>query len=308
MEALEALPGRPRVLVIANRASGRCGARWRGRAGATPRRIERLLVEQGLTPELHLSQGPEEAAEAIRRAREEGGFSAVVAAGGDGTLRLAAESLAGSDLPLGLLPMGTENVLARAMGVPFDLEGACRHLVRCPVRAMDLGRVGGRHFLCFTGIGFDAQVVEEVDLQVKEALGSLAYVAAAVGTAWKHRDLVPRARLTVDGRIFEHEFWLILVGNIPLYGGQLRLTPRACPRDALLDVCVFRRTDLPGVLRQWAAAARGVHPRIPEVGYYQGREIVIETDPPIPYQMDGDSGGLTPVRLVAAPGALRARF
>lgn len=307
MDALEHSPERSRVLLIGNRRAGRCGARWRQGKVSPVDRIRACLEGQRVDCDVHLSSGPDDAREMARRGAREG-YAAVVAAGGDGTLRTVAEGLVGTETPLGLLPMGTENVLARAMGIPMDLEGACRHLVRTPVRSMDVGDLGGRNFLCFAGVGFDAQVVEAVDLQVKETVGSLAYVAAALGAAWKHRDLEPRVRLTVDGRTYEHDFWLILVGNIPLYGGQLRLTPRACPRDGFLDVCVFLRADMPGTVRQWMGAAVGAHADLPEVAYYLGREILLETDPPIALQVDGDSAGQSPCRIRVVPGGLKVRF
>lgn len=307
MDALDRWTTRPRLLIIANQRAGRCGARWKQGKVAPIDVIQAHLAALGVDSDVHLTSGPDDALQAARQGAQ-GEYAAVVAAGGDGTLRTVADGLVDTGMPLGLLPMGTENVLARSVGVPLDLEGACRHLVRCPVRLMDAGRIGDRHFLCFAGIGFDAQVVEEVDMQMKEALGSMAYVAAALGAAWKHRDLVPRVRLTVDGRRVEHEFWLLLIGNIPMYGGQLRLTPRACPRDGLLDVCVFQRTDMPGSVRQWMAAAMGAHAELPDVAYYLGREIVVETDTPISYQVDGDSGGLTPCTVQVVPAGLKVRF
>lgn len=307
MDALDRWTSRPRVLLIANRRAGRCGARWKQGKVAPIDRITSQLTSLGVDCDVHLTTGPDDALRAARRGAHEE-YAAVVAAGGDGTLRTVADGLVGTGMPMGLLPMGTENVLARSVGVPLDLEGACRHLVRCPVRSMDMGQIGDKHFLCFAGIGFDAQVVEVVDMQMKEALGSMAYVAAALGAAWKHRDLVPRVRLTVDGRQVEHEFWMLLIGNIPMYGGQLRLTPRACPRDGLLDVCVFQRTDMPGSVRQWMAAAMGAHAELPDVAYYLGREIVVETETPISYQVDGDSGGLTPCTVQVVPAGLRVRF
>ncbi len=307
LQPLEYRTDHPRVLLLANRHSGRCGARWRQGKVSPLERIRTCLAGWNVQCEVHQSASPEEATLAARQAALEG-YDAVVATGGDGTLRTVAQGLVGTRTPLGLLPMGTENVLARSVGIPLDLEGACRHLVRSPVRQMDVGCVAGQQFLCFAGIGFDAQVVEEVDPQAKEALGSMAYVAAALGAAWKHRDLVPRARLTVDGRTFEHEFWLILVGNIPLYGGQLRLTPRACPRDGLLDVCVFERADALGTLRQWMGAAVGAHAELPEVAYYLGREILIETDAPVAVQLDGDPAPPTPARIQVVPHGVDVRF
>ncbi len=306
-EPLEYHPGRSRILLIANRRSGRGGARWRKGKVSPVDRIRTCLASWNIDCDVHLSPTPQDTVEAARRGAS-AGYAAVVATGGDGTLRTVADGLVGTRTPLGLVPMGTENVLARSMGIPLDLEGACRHLVRSHVRHMDVGRLGEQHFVCFAGIGFDAQVVEVVDMHTKEALGSMAYVAAALGAAWKHRDLVPRARLTVDGRTFEHEFWLILVGNIPLYGGQLRLTPRACPRDGLLDICVFERADALGTLRQWMGAAVGSHPELPEVAYYLGRDILVETQTPVAVQLDGDNVAPTPSRIRVVPGGLKVRF
>jgi YegS/Rv2252/BmrU family lipid kinase len=294
-------------LVIANRFAGNVGMGWKLPGPSPARRIEDALRRLGAKAEIYLSADGEEATRLARQASHSS-YDAVVAAGGDGTISSVVNGLVGGEVPLGLIPIGTENVLARDMGIPLSIAQACRRLVKTRPRVVDVGRLGDRFFLCFAGIGFDAQVVREVPLDLKGAMGSLAYVVTALRTAPRYLEVERRARLVVDGQAVEHEFWLIVIGNIASYGGKLKLTPRASPQDGLLDVCVFRRVDVPGLLMQVGGVVTGTHVDLDEVAYYQARSLEVHSEPPAPVQVDGDPFGSTPCLVQVVPAALKVKF
>lgn len=254
------------------------------------------------------TRGPEDATVQAREAANDGGFDVVVAVGGDGTINEVANGLAGTGTEMGIIPLGTENVLAKEMGIPLRVDKACHHLITTRPHPLDLGQAGDRYFICFAGIGFDAHVAFHCCPERKQMLGQLAYVMTSLEKIWEYQGTERTVRLRVDGETFEHNFWLMLVGNIKTYGGNLRPAPLACPRDGLLDLCVLPKTDYPNTLHQVVASLTGNHLKLPGVHYCQAREIVVESYPPEMVQVDGEMAGTTPVTVRVAPKALLARF
>ncbi|MEW6283135.1 MAG: diacylglycerol kinase family protein, partial [Candidatus Eremiobacterota bacterium] len=265
------------------------------------------FVNLGVDCDLYMTRGSGDAIRAAAAAVREG-YDTVVAAGGDGTINEVVNGVARSGVALGIIPIGTENVFAKEMRIPLRIEHACRHVVTSRPRTMDLGQIDERYFLCFAGIGLDAQVVAEVSPEDKSLLGGLSYFLTGLRLAMKYRRLSMAARLWLDGEPQEHRFWLILVGNIASYGWQVRLTPLASPDDGLLDVCIFPHSDVAGIIRHLVGAVLGVHIQWPEISYRKFKELRIETEPPVKIQLDGDLAGTTPCTVRVAPGALVARF
>lgn len=295
-----------RILAIVNPMAGY--RHWTPFLGPTPAQIiQRTFHQVGVPCDIHLTRGSGDGFLAAKRGVAEG-YDTIVAAGGDGTINEVVNGVAGTGVAFGVVPIGTENVLAKEMKIPLQIEAACRHVVATPARVLDLGQLDERYFLCFAGLGLDAQVVAEVSQEDKSLLGGLSYVLTGLRIAMKYRRLAMKARILLDGKPLEHRFWLILVGNIPSYGWQVRLTPLASPDDGLLDVCIFPHENIIGILRHLLGAVLGVHIRFPEIAYHKFRELSIETDPPVKVQIDGELAGTTPCTLRVAQGALVARF
>ena len=289
------------TLIIANPNAGQRGHRTRGK---DPRSLFKSLLPEA---EVHLTHGPHDACVVARQAAESG-IRLVVAAGGDGTINEVVNGLVGTQTALAILPMGTENVLAKERHIPINLPKAVSYIRATKPRTVDVGRIGGRYFLCFVGLGFDAAVVERVKPDVKARMGALAYVMTAMELSFKYHEGNRRVRLTVDGEVHERDFWQIVVGNIQTYGGGLRPCPRASMHDGLLDVVIFPKTDIPGILHQIVAAATGAHVNLPEMAYFQGKHFLFECDPPVMSQFDGELGPGSPLEIEVLPGALWARF
>jgi len=165
----------------------------------------------------------------------------VVAAGGDGTLNAVVQGLAGSDTTLGVLPAGTMNVFARELGLPFNsLQKSLDIIDAGFIKEVDLFEANGHAFLQMAGIGFDAQVIEETALGSKKVFGPMAYLMAAVRVLG---DNPPKMRVTChNGRV--EDGVCVIAGNGSLYGGQLKLFPKAINDDEMLDLLLSPKSDI----------------------------------------------------------------
>ena len=217
------------------------------------------------------------------------GVELVMAQGGDGTVMACVTGLAGTEVPLAVLPGGTGNLLATNFDIPSELDEAVEvaldgDRVRLDVAAMDDDR-----FVVMAGIGFDAAMLRDADPELKEHLGAVAYVLSGV----KHLRRRPtRFRLRLDDRPpIDRTGQGVLIGNLGRLQGGLPVMPDARPDDGLLDVAVLQtRTML-----DWLALAVRVVARRrrkdPQLELFQARRIEIDWDRPQPVERDGDPAG-----------------
>ena len=264
-------------------------------------RALRQLERRGLEARLELPDSPAGTAAAARAAAERGD-AFVFALGGDGTARLAAGALAGSETALAVLAGGTANVWAQEAGIPRAFPRAiAAHLdgQRVP---MDLGRANGEPFLLMAGIGWDAQIAATVPPPLKRRLGVLAYVLHGA-------PMLPRLRArplawSADGGDCEERIGLIVASNTRLYGGILVFSPEASARDGALDLCVFAPRSLGDALRHAAKALARRHGGDARVRQLRTARFAVAT-PGLPVQVDGDPVGETPLTLTVERGAVR---
>jgi YegS/Rv2252/BmrU family lipid kinase len=217
--------------------------------------------------------------------------------GGDGTtnevtngLMLAAED--GYPATLGVIPAGSGNDFAYAVGIPGDSEGACRRLAEGRVRVVDLGRVTAdgesRIYNYGVGIGFDADVLLETR-KMKRLSGFPMYLWAVMrGLAANAKWPYP-VRITVDGQPLPHQaVTLVTVANGPRAGGGFLLAPDARPDDGLLDVCVADQLGRLGILGLLPHTMKGTHKGKKPVTMLRGRHVLIESEHGVPGHMDGE--------------------
>jgi diacylglycerol kinase (ATP) len=238
------------------------------------------------------------------------GVDFVIAAGGDGTVRSVANGLAGSDVPLGIVPAGTGNLLARNLDLPLEEAEAIGVALDGRDHAIDLIELtidGGRreHFAVMAGAGVDAMIMDETDPNLKRVVGPAAYFVAA-GKAMGRRPM--HLTITIDGGRRRHRrAMLVLIGNVGKLPAGIDLLPDAVPDDGLLDIFVAS----PRRLRDWIGVLIGLvrrHHRGPaEAG--SGRRIEVSMREAENYQLDGDVVGSCQ-RMVAEikPGALTVRL
>lgn len=250
------------------------------------------------------------ATELARRAAQLG-YRAVCAVGGDGTLAEVATGLAGSKVPMALIPRGTGNQVARNLLIPEDLEAAVKVAVKGVVRPMDLGRIGDRTFALVAGAGFDAAVMTAATRPMKERWGFAAYVFAAMKEALAAQPV--RFRITADDEppieVDAVTVLIAVMGELfavfmPGISVPLAPAPTDSWHDGLLEVLIVAPRgvqDVPGIV--WRAAT-GRFAGDERLVHFQARTVTIESDPPIAMQIDGDPAGKTPLTATTFPGGV----
>ena len=261
----------------------------------------RRLEERGYEARLELPDSPGGTAQAAGRAAERGD-AFVFVLGGDGTVRLAAGAMAGSESALAVLPGGTANVWAKEAGIPRNLMRALDTHLDGQQVAMDLGRANGEPFLLMAGIGWDAEIAATVTPALKRKLGVLAYVLHGI-------PMLPRLRTTAaawsaGSESAEEQAGLIVVSNTRLYGGFLMFSMGASARDGQLDACIFTPRTAGEALRQALRVVVRRHPGADGVRELRTPGFDVTT-PGLPVQLDGDVVGETPVTLTVERGAIR---
>jgi YegS/Rv2252/BmrU family lipid kinase len=230
---------------------------------------------------------------------------AVLVAGGDGTLNEAIQGLVGTDTALGYLPYGTVNIWAREIGLPLDPAGAARAILHGRDERIDVGYANDRAFLLMAGVGLDGEVVRRARSveHHKQRFGVLPYVAVGISTLPLYRG--GDVELRYDGVIRRVQALMLVVGNSRLYAGRFRLTPQAVMNDGWLDLCIVKGKGPLAVVRQSLPLLLSGRVIRGDVEMLRVRDLGIVSATPLPYQVDGELAGTTPVRFTIRPRALR---
>ena len=228
----------------------------------------------------------------------------VIAAGGDGTISEVAQGMDLETSKLGILPMGTANVMALELGIRRDLKSAIRHLAGGREKMWDVGVANGRKFLAFLGAAFDAAVTGTLSQQRKGNITFLTYVVPTLRTyaSWKP----PRIKVSIDGRWLDAEACQVIISNVNHFARFFQLSPEVSPDDGLLDIFVLRGKRRLALLKYGGAMFFRLLPLIKRAEHYKAREIILESENQnVPYQLDGDLVGTLPVKISVLPQALR---
>ncbi len=235
-----------------------------------------------------------------------GNFAAVLTLGGDGTAMEVIGALAHSGVPVGVLPGGTGNLIARSLHTPRRIERAIPALLTGDLAGVDLGFIPecGRYFAFTSGVGVDARLIDETDAGAKRRFGISAYVYTGMRVGLSRRPF--RVRVLVDGKPFERDATSLMVANFGTVLDQLIvLGPGIRQDDGLLDLCVFSPATAAGAFRiAWWLFRRDFRSQS-ELLFQKGREFSIECDPPQLYQADGEILGRTPYTVRVEPLAAR---
>jgi YegS/Rv2252/BmrU family lipid kinase len=240
---------------------------------------------------------------AAERARD---FASVFTLGGDGTAMEVIDALAGTGVPVGVLPGGTGNLVARALHTPRRIENAVPALLNGVLASVDLGYIPecNRRFAFSSGVGVDARMIDETDPETKRRFGIGAYVHTGVKVGLSRKPF--RVRVEVDGAVIEREATSLMVANFGTVLDRLFvLGPDIAQDDGLLDLCIFSPRHAPDVVRiAWRLFRRDFRSD-DSLLYRSGREFRIECDPPQLYQADGEILGTTPYSIRVEPLAAR---
>lgn len=286
-----------KVRILVNPASGR------GRARNCLDKLRSIVSPEAA--EIDTPDSAEALVDSCRRAVSEG-VERLGIAGGDGTLHHAVQSLAGSSCALGILPVGSCNDFAAALGVDIDMESAVEILLRGSVRSIDLGEVGGRYYAGVGGVGFDGDVARMVNEEVRWLPGPIAFPYAAVRTLVRFRP--PTVAVEHDGGRFEGRVYFAVLANSPRFGGGMHIAPDAVLDDGMLDLVIVHAVPRRTLLRCMPLVYSGRHAGHAAVEIHRTREATVRCDRTMTVYGDGEPMmpmGTEPMRFRVAPGALR---
>lgn len=280
---------RQRFLLVHNRLAGRHGGR------KVQDVVARLLLQGAIVTFL-----PEGLATLPNAIASSPPFDAVIAAGGDGTVRALASQTSLRDIPIGVVPTGTGNVLSHEVGLPNSARGLADVLLNGPVRDFQGGLANGEPFYLMAGVGFDGAVIRYLDTPTKRLLGRLAYTAPVL------RALAtppPELDVEVDGKGY-HANWVV-AAKARRYGGAFVMAPAAgLDRPDLVAVLLHapRRRQL---VSQLLALAAGRLQHASGVTMLPCQSLSVRSRGPVPSEIDGDPFQVTPLSITAGGATVR---
>lgn len=228
----------------------------------------------------------------------------VIIGGGDGTLNAAVEGLVESQLPLGILPLGTANDLARTLGIPTTLPEACQVIAEGKMQRIDLGWVNGKYFFNVASLGLSVKITRQLTKDIKQKWGVLAYAITAGKAVWESRPFNASIRINGQEPILVRTLQ-IAVGNGRYYGGGMTVAEDAAIDDRRLDLYSLEAKDWWHILALMPAMKQGNHASWPGVRAFQGQEIEITTyNKKRSINTDGEITTTTPATFRVIPQAL----
>lgn len=233
------------------------------------------------------------------------GVDVVAVHGGDGTVMEVASGLIGAEVPLAIFPGGTANVMSIELGISNDPAEACALVCNAggTIQAVDMGQIDEHYFLLRAGIGFEAEMVEGADREMKNRVGWLAYALSALQALREPQ--MACYQLTLDGLRVEVEGLTCIIANAGSMGmSGLSLAPTINVSDGLLDVVIVRQANLPSLLALAASIVTGNENAEPLL-HWQAREITVASTPSQTVQADGEILGQTPITAKILPQAVQ---
>ena len=297
------IPTALKTIIIYNPFAGKLDAKGLERLS----RAAEILRESGHDTWLVPTQGPGTAG-AIARSHIADGAELILAAGGDGTINEIAEGVVFSEVPLGILPAGTANVLANEMGMGSSLERAARRVTECVPTRISVGRLlsmngteRSRIFLLMAGIGLDAKIVYNLNLPIKARFGKLAYWIGGFSLVGRQLD---EFEVVVEGRRVTCSF--ALISKVRNYGGDLEIAKNTSLLDDRFEVVLFEGHNSFRYLNYLARVAVGKLDGVKGVSLIRstGACISASADRRIHIQIDGEYAGHLPARVETVPDAL----
>ena len=274
-------------------------------SGATDRRkvVELLVAElRNLGFDVHPLTEIEEVKSVVAKLMLQAQLRAVVAAGGDGTVTLLANCLP-PQTPIAILPLGTENLLAKFIGLTSDPKSIAKMIANGSTVKLDAGRANGQLFLVMASCGFDAEVVHRVHARRTGHIQYSSYIKPIVNAIRRYR--YPKIRIRPAGQKHPIIGKWAFVFNVPRYAMNLPIVPDADPRDGQLDLCTFRGGNLIRGLFYLLAVFLRQHRGWKYSHFQRFERVTIEADDQVPYQLDGDPGGVLPLSIEVMPKFLK---
>jgi diacylglycerol kinase (ATP) len=280
-----------------------------GKLEESPKQLElaaRYLQEHGIEVNVALAKPKEEATPLAKQAVKDG-YDMVIAMGGDGTLEAVLRGMVGRKTPMGIIPTGTQNNIAKSLGIPTDMEEACALIASRHIRKLDVGRVkvkNGKKIFFFelSAIGLVAALYPKANKLADGKLSKLKDVALTL----IHQEPQPEVFLTLDDESkIKVKTMLIVVSNAPMFGANFLVAPDASVKDGLLDISVYPEFSKTELLTYYTKIRNEGFSPNEKVQRYRASKLKIKTHPKMDVMADGVMLGKGKVEIKSKPSAVR---
>jgi len=233
------------------------------------------------------------------------GFDVIIAIGGDGTIIEVISGLIGSNAKLGIIPLGTGNMLAGNLGIPLNIQKAAEIILKGNSQKIDTGKINDRYFAFMAGCGFDAKIIGEVSREKKRKLGLFAYYIEGFKQSFSPKYAVFKIKLNNEKIVKVRGLAVLIANGGNIIGDLLSLFPKASLNDGLLDLLIVSPRGffdyLPIMLK---IITKQPYDKSKKIQYFQAKQIEIQTKPALFVQADGDIVGKTPVKIEVIPESI----
>lgn len=263
-----------------------------------------VLENAGYETSCHGTKGAGDAKLAARKAAERR-FDVVIAAGGDGTVSEVVNGIAEQPFrpALGIIPAGTTNDFARAIGLPRSIPKAVEVIARGKATPIDIGKINNQYFINIAGGGVLTTLTYEVPSKLKTMLGQMAYYMKGLE---KLPSLTPiRVKIEADHYVIDEEIMMFLIANSNSVGGFDKIAPSARLNDGMFDCLIIKQTNIPEFIRIASMALKGEHIHDPAVIYFQTKTLKASSPERVILNLDGEIGGSLPCQFTTLPRHIR---
>ena len=225
----------------------------------------------------------------------------VISAGGDGTLNEVVNGIIGSDIPLGIIPLGITNVFALELGIPMNPKKAIKLILEGHTKKVDVGEANGRAFTMMLGAGLDGYVIHNLSHEFKKKYGAPSHIIEGIKS---YRTYNPEPiKVIADGRDLGTGYEVI-IANTSSYGGSFKISPVASVDDGYLDVVIFRNGGILKDTRYFFSVIINRHLYLEDVNIYRAQEIYLEGKA-VYYHLDSEKGGILPLTVKVKKQAIK---
>ena len=233
-----------------------------------------------------------------------GEYEYILVAGGDGTVDSVVNAMAkqGISLPIGILPVGTANDFSKFLGIPFDIEEACKKIINSTVTTVDLGSINDKYFVNVASTGLFTDVSQKTDVNLKNTIGKLAYYLKGLEELPNFRPV--KVKIKSTEMEFEGNMYLMLIFNGKT-AGNFNLATKADAADGMLDVIVFKAVQVYELIPLFIKVLKGEHLDSDKVIYFKTDKLHVECDEDIVTDIDGEKGPDFPLDIKCIKGGLK---
>jgi YegS/Rv2252/BmrU family lipid kinase len=264
--------------------------------------VEQILKEKEIEYKIQKTEYKEHAVELAKNAAGKG-YKGVISVGGDGTLLEVAQALQGTGETLGIIPAGTGNDFRESVGVPPGAAQAMDIILAGHSKSVDVGLISGEKiFLNVAGCGFDVDVIKNTAKVRKVFTGGFAYLLGIIMSILGHKSV--ELKITADGKEYKRDVLLIAVANGKCYGGGLKIAPSSSVSDGLFNIVIINRLAKHRILLELPKLKRGQIEKISAAEQFICKDITIDCDSKLSFNLDGEVWGETPMTFAVKSRAL----